>query len=83
MKINVTEYLGETALRCGNCIAIEDVSGKINFNQLQTNAFKIADTLLGLNPLNSPIPLFLAKSKESITAFVGINYSDFFMCDYT
>nr|WP_321244008.1 amino acid adenylation domain-containing protein [uncultured Psychroserpens sp.] len=75
MKINVTEYLDETSLQYGNRTAIEDINGKITFNQLQISAYKVADTLVELNLLNSPIAVLLPKSKDSIIAFVGINYS--------
>ena len=75
MKINVTEYLDETTLQYGNRTAIEDLNGKITFNQLQISAYKVADNLVELNLLNSPIAVLLPKSKDSIIAFVGINYS--------
>jgi D-alanine--poly(phosphoribitol) ligase subunit 1 len=75
MKINITEYLDETTLQHGNRTAVEDTNGKISFNQLQSSGFKVADTLFGLKLINSPIAVFLPKSKESIIAFVGISYS--------
>ncbi|MGK0447164.1 MAG: amino acid adenylation domain-containing protein [Polaribacter sp.] len=75
MKINVTEYLDETILKYGNSIAIEDANGKLSFNQLQQCAYKVANTIIELKLSNSPIAVLLPKSKESVMAFVGINYS--------
>ena len=75
MKINVTEYLDETILQYGNKIAIEDLNGKITFSQLQQCAYKVANTILNLKLSNSPIGVLLPKSKESIIAFIGVNYS--------
>jgi amino acid adenylation domain-containing protein len=75
MKINVTEYLDETILQYGNSIAIEDANGELSFNQLQQCAYKVADSLLDLQLSNTPIAVLLPKSKESVIAFVGINYS--------
>ena len=75
MRINVTQYLDDTIVKHGNSIAIEDVNGELSFNQLQQNAYTVADVLIDLNITNNPIGVLLPKSKESIIAFVGINYS--------
>jgi amino acid adenylation domain-containing protein len=75
MKINITEYLDETILQFGDHTAIEDINGKITFNKLQISAYKVANTIVELELLDTAIAVLLPKSKECIIAFLGINYS--------
>ncbi|WP_196892007.1 amino acid adenylation domain-containing protein [Aureivirga marina] len=74
MKINITEYLKETATKYSSKIAIEDKNGQITFSELEVNAYNLANHILRIEPElnNSPIPVFLPKEKETIISFIGV-----------
>src|SRR5574344_236283 len=76
MIINVTEYLDKTAALFPEKIAIRDSSGEISFKNLQSRAIQIASYLASKHcGVNSPVCVYLPKSKEAVICFAGINYS--------
>jgi amino acid adenylation domain-containing protein len=73
MKCNLFEYFNETQNVFSNKIAIDDNQGKITFKELNDFSNKIAVSIFkGLKSTNNPIPVFLPKSRWSVSSFIGI-----------
>ena len=75
--MTVLHYLEETSRRHGDKTAIVDQSGSISFSALRENALKVAGYIsIHLEGRrNSPVFVYLPKSKETIVCFLGIAYS--------
>lgn len=71
----VTDYLDNTVERFPNKIAYIDSKRAITFGQLHTEANKIAGELVSNGFFKSPIAIYLEKSVECISSFVGCAYS--------
>ena len=75
MRKNVTEYLDITEGLYSEKIAVEDANGCITFGEMKRNALKIAEFCVEQNIFKQPVCVYLPKSKEMVTSFVGTNYS--------
>lgn len=76
MKINIINYLEDTAIKFGDKIAVEDNAGVITFSDLRRKAIKTASEINSIcRGSNEPIGVLLPKSKESLISFLGVNYS--------
>ena len=54
---------------------MEDANGCITFGEMKRNALKIAEFCVEQNIFKQPVCVYLPKSKEMVTSFVGTNYS--------
>ncbi|ETN92836.1 Tyrocidine synthase III [Gammaproteobacteria bacterium MOLA455] len=72
MKCSVIDYLGETCDRNAEAVAIEDDAGCIKFSELSQMAAEIAYCISGFNLANSPIAVYLPKTKMSVVSFIGV-----------
>ena len=73
MKCNLFEYFNETKSVFSDKVAIDDNEGKITFKELDDFSNKIAVSISKvLKATKKPIPVFLPKSRWSVTAFIGI-----------
>ena len=76
MRYSVLEYLEEAAINFGNKVAFIDQNKKITFAETKHQALCIANAISKLrNVRRTPILVYLPKSVECITAFMGILYS--------
>lgn len=72
----VLSYLEESAKNFANKVAFFDKDKKITFSELRMRAIDLAYVLQGtLAGRNNPVLVFLPKSVDCITAFMGILYS--------
>ncbi|WP_296014200.1 amino acid adenylation domain-containing protein [uncultured Treponema sp.] len=71
----ITDYLDETVKKFGDKTAFVDSKRAITFKQLQIESKHIAERLIKENQFKSPIAVFLDKSVECISSFLGIAYS--------
>ena len=71
MRKNVTEYLDITEGLYSEKIAVEDANGCITFGEMKRNALKIAEFCVEQNIFKQPVCVYLPKSKEMVTSFVG------------
>lgn len=77
MNKNIIEYLKDSAGKYPNRVAMVDDKRKITFAELDYEARQIADAITRNcgNITNQPIAVYMEKSIECITAFLGIIYS--------
>ena len=76
MKINVIEYLIETAARVPDKIALEDRAGTITFARLVADARAVSGAILRERAFTRrPIGIFLPKSIDAICALAGTLFS--------
>ncbi|WP_462411188.1 amino acid adenylation domain-containing protein [Neobacillus sp. Marseille-QA0830] len=76
MKINVLEYLRDTAAQYPDKTAIIDGNRSITFCELNLRAKWLGFAInKRVNNINSPIGIFLPKGLESIISFIGTLYS--------
>ena len=71
----VTDYLNNSAKNFPNKIAFADENREITFLQLQTEAKRIAQSLIDRTVFKSPVVVYLEKSVEVISCFMGAAYS--------
>mgnify|MGYP004647275241 CR=1 FL=1 len=71
----VIDYLEETVQKFPDKLAYIDRKGSITFKQLRLNAFKLAKIMIEDGIFKKPILIYLEKSVECITAFMGTAYS--------
>ena len=72
----VLSYLEESARNFANKVAFFDKDTEITFSELRMRAIDLAYVLQGtLTGRNNPVLVFLPKSVDCITAFMGILYS--------
>lgn len=77
MKKNIIDYLKDSVQKYPDKIALVDENRKITFAELDYEAKKIANAILGKcgNIQNHPIAVYMEKSIECIIAFLGVVYS--------
>lgn len=80
MVRNVLEYLEMTVTKFPNKIAFDDDKKQITYAELFEQAKSIGSTLLDLGIERKPVVVYLPKSCDCITAFMGIVYSGGFYC---
>jgi amino acid adenylation domain-containing protein len=76
MRINVVDYLDRTAARLPGKMAVSDAAGAHTFAEFRDKALRIASALVARKDVrNTPVGVYLPKSKESLLAFAGVVYS--------
>src|ERR1700735_2205646 len=77
MQINAIEYFENGALRHSpSKVAVKDPTGEYTFAQVACFAKNLAALLVKHNGMTRrPVPVFLAKSVQSIVANIGVLYS--------
>ena len=75
---NVLEYLEHSASLCPEKIAAEDQEKSCSYRELLSNARQIGSFLADFEPPGSPVVVFMDKSVEALTAFMGIIYAGCF-----
>ena len=76
MKINVLEYLKETAYKYSEKIGFEDSSKQLSFGDFNQTALNISTNIIeNYDQIKKPIGVFLPKSINALVAFMGILYS--------
>ena len=75
MALLVTDYLDKAVKRFPNKIGFVDDTKSITFTELQTLSYHIAYKLIVKKYFKNPIAVFMDKSVECITTFIGIAYS--------
>ena len=71
----VTDYLDNSAKNFPNKTAFADEKREITFSTLQSEAKKIAQSLIDRAVFKSPVVVYLEKSVEVISCFMGAAYS--------
>lgn len=71
----ITDYLEKTVLKFGDKVAFTDEHREITFSKLRKEAYGIAAAVIGENVFKRPIAIYLDKSVECISAFLGAAYS--------
>lgn len=75
---NVLEYLEYSALRYPDKIVAEDTKSSLTYTDLLHKAKRIGSALSAFLPSGKPVVVFMDKSVEALTAFMGIVYSGCF-----
>ncbi len=75
MKINVLEYLEETAERLPNKEAFVDESGAYTYSEMLSIARSIGTKIAEYNFRNLPVIVYLDKDRRVLSSFMGILYS--------
>lgn len=71
----VTDYLDNSVEKYPNKVAFVDESRELTFHMLQQEAYHIANEFIAQQFFKSPIAVFLDKSVECISSFMGVAYS--------
>lgn len=71
----VTDYLDNSAKNFPNKIAFADEKRELTFSALYTESRKIAQVLIERKIFKSPVVVYLEKSVEVISCFMGAAYS--------
>lgn len=80
MQKNILEYLEKTASMFPDKMAFDDGKKAITFGQLKKEAEAIGSRLLALKSERKPIAVYLPKSCDCISSFMGIVCSGNFYC---
>lgn len=76
MKINVIEYLQETVKNYPNKVGFEDAESSLTFASFDLFAKNISTNICNTtSSIQKPIGVFLPKSVNALTAFMGVLYS--------
>ena len=76
MKINVIEYLNETVKNYPNKVGFEDAESSLTFASFDLFAKNISTNICNTtSSIQKPIGVFLPKSVNALTAFMGVLYS--------
>lgn len=76
MQNSVLDYFEETVKNYPDKLAICDKVGQVTFKELQKKAYDISYQIMQKNDCKKqPVLVYLAKSWQSIAAFLGILYS--------
>jgi len=75
---SVLEYLESSAKRCPSKVAVKDDKSSCSYIELMDNAKHIGSGLAEYEVSRKPIIVFMNKSVEALTAFMGIVYSGCF-----
>src|SRR5689334_20724305 len=75
-QINALDYLNNTSARFPDRTAVRDAGGSYTFSELRQKALELAAVIVSQTSLiNTPIGVYLPKSKESVLCFAAILYS--------
>lgn len=75
---NVLEYLEHSAREYPEKIVAEDINRRCSYRELLENAKHIGTSLAKIETPGKPIAVFMEKSVEALTAFMGIVYAGCF-----
>jgi len=76
MQTNALEYLNRTAARFPHRTAVRDAGGSYTFGNLRRAALELAAALIArADVINTPIAVYLPKSREAVCCFAAILYS--------
>ena len=67
-------FLEEQVVKNGDKVAITDKNGSVTYHEIRAQALKLASAI-GASCNNNPIGVFLPKSSQCISAFMGILYT--------
>lgn len=75
---NVLEYLEYSAVKYPSKTVVEDTSSSCSYQELLHNAKCIGSALANIEDLRKPVVVYMEKSVEALTAFMGIVYAGCF-----
>jgi D-alanine--poly(phosphoribitol) ligase subunit 1 len=76
MQLNVLDYFEQTARAMPEQTAVSEKARRISFREMRSAALAIAQRIIPIADLKcEPIGVYLPKSIESVTSFLGILYS--------
>jgi amino acid adenylation domain-containing protein len=76
MQTNALEYLDQTAARFPDRTAVRGASGSYTFGEFRRAALELAASLVArADVTNTPIAVYLPKSREAVRCFAAILYS--------
>ena len=78
MQTNILEYLEQTVRRLPDKMAFSSEDGSMTFLEVYDGACAIGSRLLRDGHYKKPVVVFMKKSPETITAFLGVLYSGCF-----
>ncbi len=81
MRINILEYLENTAARLGDKLAFSTGEVGMTFQEVQKDAASIGSYIAKKGIYREPIVIFMDKHPATVTAFFGVIYSgNFYVC---
>ena len=81
MKINILEYLEETAKRLPSKLAFSTGEEGMGFSEVQTGAMAIGSYIASKGVYREPVVIFMDKHPATVTAFFGVIYSgNYYVC---
>ncbi len=72
---NILEYLEHSAKEYPEKIVVEDMNSRCSYRELLENAKRIGTSLTKTGTSGKPVAVFMEKSVEALTAFMGIVYA--------
>jgi len=75
MRINVIEYLEESAQKFPYKVAYVDSCSEITFSQLKKKSKAIASKIAELNTTKHPVAIYMEKNVNCIISFLAVAYS--------
>ena len=81
MKINILEYLEDTAARLPQKLAFSTGKEGMTFSEVQIGAASVGSYIAKSGIYREPIVIFMDKHPATVTAFFGVIYSgNFYVC---
>ena len=81
MRINILEYLEDTAARVPEKLAFSTGKEGMTFSEVQSGAASIGSYIANKGIYREPIVIFMDKHPATVTAFFGVIYSgNFYVC---
>ena len=81
MRINILEYLEDTAARVPEKLAFSTGKEGMTFSEVQSGAASIGSYIANSGIYREPIVIFMDKHPATVTAFFGVIYSgNFYVC---
>lgn len=80
MVRNVLEYLEYSEKKYGEKVAFDDNKKSFTYHDLMIQAKSIGTYIYNMGGKNKPVVIYLPKSCECISAFMGVVYSGGFYC---
>ena len=71
----ITDYLNNSAEKYPNKLAFIDSARSLTFSELRNESFCVAQEIINLNLFKVPVAIYLKKSVECISSFMGVAYS--------
>lgn len=80
MKVNVLEYLEDTARQYPDKASFVDPEKALTFGELLRRSKSVGSHICKYHVFHSPVVVYMEKSADNIAAFMGILYSGNFYC---